>query len=549
MKTPQNSNSKLNTKKSSIDDDIAFMLEKVMVEDEDDIFSDGKYLQSDLPDPLSAEDERKNGRKNITTKPTNYINKLISEENVGLFFNEEQFMKISQPFHNRGDNKKSYTTAPLNYSNHYNSNTNIDQSHFPSKKNSSTSPINQCYTGSGHYLDNSTAENTIFFSQINNNSLFDSNTSLPFPKNNVTKSNNDNLFENSVENKYLHNDISSPEIFQNLQTKLNFIRNSNYMSQSQNYFNSLKPKWNVSNNQNLIRNKNDVIKQVPHQYNFSNNNKTFQLQQHFTSFQTQSQMMMQDKINFINNAFYTSAFPSNNTIDMKEIEKNLNIIGRIDEQIYLLLGGRFLCTLKNQHGCKLISKFLSSTHINIIKLIFEEIKIGIVSLFLDPYGSSFCPKLFEVLDRDNRIIFILLIRKEILSISTSKSGSYPLQAIFENVENVGNETEKFMLTNKEIFTPEILSLLSQDLYGAHVIEKIISCFPEESIQFIYAFALENFILLCNQSNGLCIIKKIILHCESIYTREKILNELIKNALTLIQNPYGNYAIQTALEVI
>lgn len=87
------------------------------------------------------------------------------------------------------------------------------------------------------------------------------------------------------------------------------------------------------------------------------------------------------------------------------------------------------------------------------------------------------------------------------------------------------------------------------MYGTHIIEKIIACFKEEEIQFIYDIIIDNFMIMSNHSNGLCVIKKIIIHCSRKPTLEKIQSKLIENALILIQNPYGNYAIQVAFDVI
>jgi hypothetical protein len=55
--------------------------------------------------------------------------------------------------------------------------------------------------------------------------------------------------------------------------------------------------------------------------------------------------------------------------------------------------------------------------------------------------------------------------------------------------------------------------------------------------------------LANNVNGLCVCKKIIIHSQHIQTLEEIRKKLADNAMTLIQNPYGNYTIQIAFDVI
>ena len=50
------------------------------------------------------------------------------------------------------------------------------------------------------------------------------------------------------------------------------------------------------------------------------------------------------------------------------------------------------------------------------------------------------------------------------------------------------------------------------------------------------------------ASGLGIIKRIIVHHESKRTYKLVSEFLIKNSLMLVQNPYGNYAIQVAIDV-
>jgi len=80
------------------------------------------------------------------------------------------------------------------------------------------------------------------------------------------------------------------------------------------------------------------------------------------------------------------------------------------------------------------------------------------------------------------------------------------------------------------------------------VEKILVNFCEDDIEFIYQDLIENIILLSNHMKGLCVVKKIIQLTTKEYLRIKIRDIIAENAIALVHNPYGNYAIQTALEV-
>lgn len=90
-------------------------------------------------------------------------------------------------------------------------------------------------------------------------------------------------------------------------------------------------------------------------------------------------------------------------------------------------------------------------------------------------------------------------------------------------------------------------IIIQHPQGTHVIEKVIVCFEESSIKHIYDLILQNFLFLACHSNGLCAAKKVISSSRDynyIITIQKI---LLENSMMLVQNAYGNYSIQTALE--
>ncbi len=80
-----------------------------------------------------------------------------------------------------------------------------------------------------------------------------------------------------------------------------------------------------------------------------------------------------------------------------------------------------------------------------------------------------------------------------------------------------------------------------------MIEKVILCFDEYSIKHIYDLILANFLQLACHSNGLCATKKVIACSKNrqyIYAIQRL---LLINASMLVQNSYGNYSIQIALE--
>jgi CRISPR/Cas system-associated endonuclease Cas3-HD len=59
--------------------------------------------------------------------------------------------------------------------------------------------------------------------------------------------------------------------------------------------------------------------------------------------------------------------------------------------------------------------------------------------------------------------------------------------------------------------------------------------------------LNNFKNLAIDSNGICVLKKFISTNKNDKVKKDILNELVNNALEVVQSPFGNYAVQHAFQ--
>lgn len=90
--------------------------------------------------------------------------------------------------------------------------------------------------------------------------------------------------------------------------------------------------------------------------------------------------------------------------------------------------------------------------------------------------------------------------------------------------------------------------LATDIYGTHVLEKAMICFEYDIIKDISSHILDNFVYLANNSNGLCVAKKLIFLEYKNLNFPRLMQIMLENSIQLIQNPYGNYAIQIAIDV-
>jgi hypothetical protein len=127
-------------------------------------------------------------------------------------------------------------------------------------------------------------------------------------------------------------------------------------------------------------------------------------------------------------------------------------------------------------------------------------------------------------------------------IATDKIGTYPLQYIIEMLNTTKEKQILIECIRNSVYE------LSMDTQGTHVIEKIILTIEESKLDFIFYIIVDRFMELANNINGLCVCKKSIVHSNNPDTLEALRDKICNNALDLIQNPFGNYVIQTAYEV-
>jgi len=106
-----------------------------------------------------------------------------------------------------------------------------------------------------------------------------------------------------------------------------------------------------------------------------------------------------------------------------------------------------------------------------------------------------------------------------------------------------DEEEKFF----EIVLTGHVGVLAIDQQGTHIVQKIITSFTEINRQYIFNEIQEAFLSISKNSHGLWVIKKLVSNTSNLANRESLVDFISQNAIELIQDPYGNYAVQEIME--
>ena len=388
-------------------------------------------------------------------------------------------------------------------------------------------------------------ENKISINHKNNYHLFSQNNIIQF-QNNQSNTNSNNLL-NNYSPPYFCNPLFSEKMNQN--------RNNTpiFRHPSSNNINSCST---ASFSSNYDSNNNNNI--------FSQNSNTSYLLSYNSNLNFRdSNSLMVNGFQDFNNSFYAgdkSCFNEKNNesipisknknlinpnveleILLIEIKKFLNKIEKIDLTIYKKLKGNFEQIIRTHKGSRIFQNYLKNTHSDILHQIFEELKNNLPELLKDNYSNYFCKKFFNCLSQKDRIEYLTIIQNDIGSLAIDPTGTYPIQGI---IEQLGSKVEKRIIY---MGIKDSINVYCYNIYGTHILEKMISYFEEEFIQEIIDYVYNNFIDLAYHINGICIVKKLVLMTHKKELHNKVKKKIYENALNLIVHQYGNYVIQTIVE--
>ncbi|KAG0196781.1 hypothetical protein BGX33_001286, partial [Mortierella sp. NVP41] len=186
------------------------------------------------------------------------------------------------------------------------------------------------------------------------------------------------------------------------------------------------------------------------------------------------------------------------------------------EQIYSLC--------KDQHGCRYLQKKLEEQN-------DKEVFGHFIELMTDPFGNYLCQKLLEFCGDEQRTIIV----ENLVNSSLNMHGIRDVQKMIE-----------FLSTPQQIaivvvaLNPSVVTLI-KGLNGNHVIQKCLNRFASEDNQFIYNAISAHCVEVATHRHGCCVLQRCIDHA-SVSQKIQLVREITYNALTLVQDPYGNYVV-------
>ena len=394
-------------------------------------------------------------------------------------------------------------------------------------------PQNVLYNNYNYYPNNCGNISTIIY---NNNNNYPNNFYNPMFPQQMNNLSNHSLF--SLNNSYINTTNTTNTTNMNTaNTTSSFSFNRQKSLELNNYNNNANKNFNKSNI-NINNNNNIYPNKVSNSFCDTNENNYIFKKNTNSSFLDLNNSPFLNNNNKINNIFNTNVELE---ILLIQVKKILNKIQKIDISVYTKCKDKFEQIIRTHKGSRIFQNYLKKTHYDILHLIFSELKNKLPELLKDSYSNYFCKKLFKNLSQKDRIEYLTLIQNDLSILSTDPIATYPIQSI---IEELGSKAEKniffFGIKNS-------IDNFGYHIYGARILEKILSYLEDDFHKDIIDYICNNFIELAYNANGICLVKKILLMTNKIELH-KILKKLIKeNALNLIVHQYGNYAVQTIVE--
>jgi len=355
---------------------------------------------------------------------------------------------------------------------------------------------------------------------INNYKSNDDNKIFNNSQISVYKNNND--INNVLKNEISGNDISQSNII------INFVNN-----------NINKNKYIFCNyNNNTLNDKLNTVNCGRFNWQLNKNNHSFANNNINAKNKEDSNLINLKYINEINNNSYNN---TNNTIHINNKKNKIILLDDFMKHIKNIKTPIVNC-ICNSKGALDFQRILEKSG-NDVKIYFIQNlgRKGLIQIMKNVYGNYFFQKLIKNTSKDIVSLILLYVKEDFITISKDSWGTFSIQALLHEIKSI----EDYIIILEKIKGCELE--LIYDKNATYVIQKIVLIFPDYIRENLNEIILNNFIKLCLDVNGICLIKNFIKTNNNINNKIKIKYLISNNFILLSQSPFGNYAVQFLME--
>jgi hypothetical protein len=186
----------------------------------------------------------------------------------------------------------------------------------------------------------------------------------------------------------------------------------------------------------------------------------------------------------------------------------------------------------SKSSSKALQRIIAKSSPEELLILISAVSTNICDYMMDIYGNYMCQTLFHTISAEQRLFLLNSLRPDLLKLAYHSRGTHALQNMISMMHLKDEES-----IYHEEFTGKLLEM-SFNENASHIVQRLL---VHSSNKFLISKEiLGNVKSLSVDKLGVCVVKK----CSN---DPQIMHEILADVVSLMQHPYGNYAVQSILE--
>ncbi|KAG2786406.1 hypothetical protein JG687_00009310 [Phytophthora cactorum] len=237
---------------------------------------------------------------------------------------------------------------------------------------------------------------------------------------------------------------------------------------------------------------------------------------------------------------------------------------------------RVFAMSKDQNGCRLLQEQLDyEDRSDLCEVIYQESLEHLAEMMVDPFGNYLFQKLLERVNEKQRLVIIRRVSSNLVAAALNLHGTRSVQKVVEvcatspdviEEDYDDEEGEDYGYVKDREERPEggerrrttslpdlIVEALKDDAVrlcidsnGNHVIQRALQFMKPEYNQFVFDAVCKECTTVGTHRHGCCVLQRC-LDAANKTQKAEVIEQVERQAMKLMQDPYGNYVVQYVLD--
>ncbi|KAG1706384.1 hypothetical protein DVH05_001531 [Phytophthora capsici] len=237
---------------------------------------------------------------------------------------------------------------------------------------------------------------------------------------------------------------------------------------------------------------------------------------------------------------------------------------------------RVFAMSKDQNGCRLLQEQLDyEDRSDLCEVIYQESLEHLAEMMVDPFGNYLFQKLLERVNEKQRLVIIRRVSSNLVAAALNLHGTRSVQKVVEvcatspdvieedyeeeDGDDYGyvNDREERLEGGERRRTTSLPDIIVDalkddavrlciDSNGNHVIQRALQFMKPEYNQFVFDAVCKECTTVGTHRHGCCVLQRC-LDAANKAQKAEVIEQVERQAMKLMQDPYGNYVVQYVLD--